>query len=45
MQNDVQKGFVGRPETAPRPSNPALDEYDSRFSKVPPEPRPSQPAP
>lgn len=41
MQHEVQSGFVGRRETAPRPTNPTLDENDPRFSKLPPEPPPS----
>lgn len=36
MKNEVQSGFIDRPELAPRSANPALDPNDTRFSKPPP---------
>jgi outer membrane protein TolC len=38
MKNEVQSGFIDRPELAPRSTNPALDPNDTRFAKPPPAP-------
>jgi hypothetical protein len=37
MKNEVQAGFLHRPEAAVPPTGSGLDQYDRRFTKPPPE--------